>query len=310
AATRNPAAPAPRPPPPAPDGTTPAPPPSPDPAKTGRAASSHRSSLRSPRETRPAPRATPGTLRGSPGSVPRPSLSPFRSGLPRVHALDLGAQGAQALVDPLVAAFDLPYVVDVTLPFGAQRRNEERHPGADVRALHHARVQARWPDHHRPVRVAEHDPRAHADHLVGEEHPRFEHLLVDEDRALALRGHHERDGGQVRRERRPRAIVDLRHVPAEIHTALLLLIRRDQQVLTLDLAPDPEPVERQQRRIQVLDRRVPDQDLAPGHRGEADERAHFDVVAPDPGLAAVQPGPCPGPPHRPPHSRASGPAPD
>src|SRR5687768_1470116 len=101
----------------------------------------------------------------------------------RILTLDARAQRTQAVVDPLVASLDLRDVVDVALAFGAERGDEQTRAGPDVRRLHHARVQPRRADHDGAVRIAQHDARAHADDLVGEEHARLEHLLVDQDRA-------------------------------------------------------------------------------------------------------------------------------
>src|SRR5690606_24282432 len=47
------------------------------------------------------------------------------SDLARVLSLDPRAQHAQPLVDPLVAALDLAGVVDVALPLGAQRGDQQ-----------------------------------------------------------------------------------------------------------------------------------------------------------------------------------------
>ena len=70
--------------------------------------------------------------------------------------------------------------------------------------------------HDRPVRVAQHDARAHGDQLVDEEHPRLEHLLEHQDHAVALRRGDDRDRHQVGREGRPRLVLELRHMAAEI----------------------------------------------------------------------------------------------
>src|SRR5258708_14046452 len=52
-----------------------------------------------------------------------------------LHALDVGAQRAQPLIDALVAALDLPDVVDDALAVRAQGRQEHRHARANVRRL-------------------------------------------------------------------------------------------------------------------------------------------------------------------------------
>ena len=141
----------------------------------------------------------------------------------------------------------------VLSPFGAERGEEHRHAGADVGRLHAAAVQLRRPDDDGAVRVAQHDARAHADQLVHEEQPRLEHLLVDDDHALALRRRDERDGHRIRRERGPRLILELRHRAAEVAADLHLLVRRDDEVLALDATDDAEALEAHERGAQVLD---------------------------------------------------------
>ena len=83
-------------------------------------------------------------------------------------------------------------------------RDQHRHAGADVRALHPLAVELRRAVHDRPVRVAEDDPRAHVDELVDEEQAVLEHLLEDQHRALGLRRDGEGDRREVGRERRAR----------------------------------------------------------------------------------------------------------
>src|SRR5439155_14626981 len=99
-----------------------------------------------------------------------------------VDALDARAEGPQPLVDPLVAAVDLADVADHRGALGRKRGYEHRHAGTDVRALEPLTVELRRARDDRSVRVAEDDPRAHADQLVDEEQATLEHLLEDEDR--------------------------------------------------------------------------------------------------------------------------------
>src|SRR5690606_40705029 len=51
-----------------------------------------------------------------------------------VLALDLGAERLELALDVLVAAVDLRHVADDRRALGAQRGEQQRHPGADVRA--------------------------------------------------------------------------------------------------------------------------------------------------------------------------------
>src|SRR5690349_18832169 len=53
----------------------------------------------------------------------------------RRDPLDPGAEAAETLVDPLVAAIDLDDVADLRGPSGGEGGDEHRHPGADVGAL-------------------------------------------------------------------------------------------------------------------------------------------------------------------------------
>ena len=122
----------------------------------------------------------------------------------------------QALVDALVALVDLVDRPDRRLALGAEAREQHRHSGADVRALHPLAAQPRRPGDDRPVWIAEDDPRAHRDELVREEQPVLEHLLEEEHRPARLGRDGQRDRRAVRRERRPRTVLDLRNVPADV----------------------------------------------------------------------------------------------
>ena len=53
------------------------------------------------------------------------------------HALNIGAQRVQALVDPLIPTFDLPNIVDNALPLGAEGGDEHGHPSADIWRIEH-----------------------------------------------------------------------------------------------------------------------------------------------------------------------------
>jgi hypothetical protein len=82
-------------------------------------------------------------------------------------------------------------------------------------------------------------------------------------------------------KRRPRLVLELGHVAAEVGLDGAILHRRDDEIRTVDRAGDTEPREAHQRRSQVLDAGVGDADLRLGDRGEPDERADLDVVRAD-----------------------------
>src|SRR5439155_14006382 len=172
---------------------------------------------------------TPVATRARP-SPPRMTRTPLwrvvGTGL-RLDALDVGAEPAQALVDPLVAPVDLADVADRGETLRAEAREQHRHSGADVGARQPFAVQLRRAGDDDPVRVADDDPRAHVHQLVDEEKPALEHLLEDEHRPSRLRRDHDRDRRQVGGKGGPGAVVDLRDVAAEIVADLQVLPVRD-----------------------------------------------------------------------------------
>src|SRR5688572_21208811 len=160
-----------------------------------------------------------------------------------LDARDLRAKRAKPLVDPLVSPLDLADVVDRAGATRAERSEQHGHPGTDIRRFDGGPAQRRGPGHQRAMWVAEDDARAHSDELVDEEHSRLEHLLVHQNEPLALRGGDDRNRHDVGRERRPRLILELRHVPAEVAPDFLVLILRDDQIVAVFLADDAEPLE-------------------------------------------------------------------
>src|SRR5262249_11002362 len=112
--------------------------------------------------------------------------------------------------------------------------------------------------------------------------------LEDEHRAERLRRHRDRDRREVRRERGPRAVLDLRDVAAEVVLDDELLVRRDANARLAELDAKAEPLERRQDRDEVVRLDLLDRDPAAGPRAEADERCALDVIGADPPLAAAQ----------------------
>ena len=142
----------------------------------------------------------------------------------------------------------------------------------------------------RAVRVAERDVGAHQHELVGEDQAVLEHPLVDQDRALALRRERDGDRRQVGRERRPRAVLDLRLVLADVARGDQLLAAGDDHVVAVELGLQPELGEDQADHPQVAGVGVDDPQLAAGHAGERHERADLDVVGADRVRAAAELG--------------------
>src|SRR5581483_8666877 len=96
--------------------------------------------------------------------------------------------------------------------------------------------------------------------------------------ALALTGSDDRDRHQIGREGRPRLVLELRHVAAEIIPDLHGLVGGDDQIVAGDLADDAEPLETHADRAQMLDAGTHDADRRARYRGEPDQRADLDMV--------------------------------
>src|SRR5688572_13184908 len=160
-----------------------------------------------------------------------------------VDALNPRTERAQPLVDPLVAPVDLRDVADGRRAFGAEARDEHRHPGSDVRALQALAVELRRPGDDDAMRVADDDAGAHADELVHEEQAVLEHLLEEEDRPLRLGGNNNRDRREIGRERRPDAVLDLRDLPAEVVLDDEVLPRGHVHRVSSQLDPHAEALE-------------------------------------------------------------------
>src|SRR4051812_28284159 len=74
-----------------------------------------------------------------------------------LHAFDLRAESTEAFVDALIAALDLPDIIDGALTLGAERGEKNRHAGANVGALDLRSAQSRRTHDNRAVRIAEDD---------------------------------------------------------------------------------------------------------------------------------------------------------
>ena len=104
---------------------------------------------------------------------------------------------------------------------------------------------------------------------------------MNEHEPGALRRGHERDGHRVRGKRRPRLILQLRNVSAEVRLDHALLFCGNDEVRSFDLARNAESGKTEQRGAQVLDTGVGDAQLRPRHGGEPDEGADLDMVRSD-----------------------------
>src|SRR6267143_3923125 len=139
-------------------------------------------------------------MRESPNSRSRgllPSVHHSRLMSAVVDASDRSAEGVEALIYPLVAALDLPDVVDEAGSFGTEGGKEQRHSRSDVGRFEERSAQPGRPVDERTVWITEYDAGAHRRQLVDEEHARLEHLFVHEDEPFALRRCHDRDRHRI-----------------------------------------------------------------------------------------------------------------
>ena len=106
-----------------------------------------------------------------------------------------------------------------------------------------------------------------------------------QDRPARLRRDGERDRGQVGREGRPRPVLDLRDLVAEVVANHELLARRDPTVRS----PSSTSMPRRSNAWKIATKSFGSMSsighVAAGHRGEPDEAGGLDVLGPDPMLA-------------------------
>ena len=126
--------------------------------------------------------------------------------------------------------------------------------------------------------ITEDDVRAHPHQFVRKKHSGFEHLFVNQDGARALRSGHDRNRGQVRRERRPGSVIDFGHRAESVARHVARAIPVNRKCIPIDTYLDAKSPKAQKRRIEVLDRGVFHHNLAPRNRREAHEGPRFDVV--------------------------------
>ena len=133
-------------------------------------------------------------------------------------------------------------------PGGTEGRDHHRHAGADIRALEALADELRGTGDNGAVRIAEDDPCPHRDELVDEEQAALEHLLEHEHGAGCLGRGDDCDRGQVGRERRPDAALDLGDLTAEVVHHLEFLAGWHTQGRRPHLQFDPELAERRHDR--------------------------------------------------------------
>ena len=100
-----------------------------------------------------------------------------------------GAESVETDVDVFIAPVDLLDVADGAGTLGRHSGDEEGDSGADVGGKHLSGSQPEFvvvSDDDGTMRIAENDLSPHVDQFVCEEETALEHLLMDQNAALAL----------------------------------------------------------------------------------------------------------------------------
>ena len=208
--------------------------------------------MRTRRAARPGGRGRAGPSRRSTTAArPLTAARTRRRGVSArqaVDALNPRPERAQPLVDPLVAPVDLADVADRRHAFGAQARDQHGHAGADVRALQPLAVSFAGPA--TTTRCGSQTMiRAPMPTSLSTKNRRLSNIFSKiENRAARLGGDDDGDRGEVGREGRPGAVLDLRDLAAEVVLDRELLAGRDVDGSSLELDVDAEPLERGQDR--------------------------------------------------------------
>ena len=134
------------------------------------------------------------------------------------------------------------------------------------------------PDHRRPVRIAQNDLSAHVDQLIHEKQATLEHLLVNQHRPFGLRRNDQKDRQQVGRQPGPGSVGYVHDRAVDETLYFVVVVARNVDVVAPLLELYAHTGELGRYDAQILERHVADRDFAPGHRGHADEAAHFDHV--------------------------------
>ena len=197
---------------------------------------------------------------------------------------------AQPLVDPLVAAVDLADVADLRARPRRTGRDEHRHAGPDVRALHALAMKPARAADDRPVRVAERSPerpwrRACRRRTGGSRTSSRGSAPVPSAWVATASAMLVRSAGNAGQG--PSSIFGIAS-PSSSLDAQALLGRHDH-VVAVVLDPAAEPLEHQPGHAQVVGHACPDAQLAAGDGGQRDEAADLDVVGADRVVGAAEP---------------------
>ena len=150
-------------------------------------------------------------------------------------------------------------------------------------------MQCRRANHDRAVWIAQDNARAHGDEAVHKEQAALEHPVVNDHRAVGLRGRHQHNAHQVGGKARPRRVADIGHGVVHVCLDTQLLTAADKQVVAANLAVETQPAKHQAHHAQVFRTGILDQQFAVRRARQPDKRADLDVIGADAEVCAVQP---------------------
>ncbi len=132
--------------------------------------------------------------------------------------------------------------------------------------------------HHGPVRIAQDNLRSHVNQLIDKEKAALKHLLMNQDTALALDGHHKHHAQKVRGESRPRSISKRHYRPVHKRINHIAFLLRHIYVIPALLQLHPKTAETFRNNAEILIRYILYGYRAPVHGSHADERPDLNHV--------------------------------
>ena len=131
-------------------------------------------------------------------------------------------------------------------------RNNHCHSGTHVRRYKMLSMQEAWTGNNRPMWIAQGNSRTHAYKLVHKEHPAFKHLFKNQNGSFNLGCNHRHYRSQIRRESRPRTVINFRNHSAKVIVYPHFLTGRYSKCISLNVPAYAQLAERNAQRPHVL----------------------------------------------------------
>ena len=208
----------------------------------------------------------------------RVRIGPLTAG---ADSLDIGAECPELLIDLFVSTVDHVCVLDDAFAFGDEGGHEDGHSCADIGAGQIGHMQLSSAGDDAAMGITENDARAHGDEAVDEEHPRFEHLLMKEDRPFRLGRCDDEWAHEIARELGPGAVVDGGDDIADIGLHFEGAVSRQGQGCAVDGEIDSDLCEGVANHPHIFFDDAIDFEFASGDGAEGHETSDLDVVRAD-----------------------------